>query len=464
MAWLAASRLRGGRFGVGIGLHPGGRSSSSSPSPPGRAGVASRGVSIAGGRVSALPRGVMSLANGQDRSSAPVCEEIPGPVLLQATSSHAATGAVDGRRRHHHRSRGALGPALPAAPRYSPRTASRVPEGSTAKSRAEGGCSQPLNDWLAGASPSLVKFIQGVGCSSALDWAGMFVSERDLRSVLASHLDPGDLDEAARCWKTASMASHLMLRSSSLRVRGSPGDTEAVASDPGLPSSNPPASAPADTRPLAVLGGFLSGDQAETSSTARWAKRAAGSEDQRSAAKRIKRFHQEEQLLAIYELVGRKGLCWHECAPSEEDERRQFILKPTGRVSCGRLAQVLKAWSSWQAWAHAAKCDLASPSALQLGKYLRECATQGPTVAPARYSGMLFLRRVLGVPFPLDFEAIRDFRNPPPGHAARQAEVLTPGEYWNIVSLAQNGKGPRKLLARLAHFMAISCIRVRHLA
>ena len=85
MSWLAASRLRSGRFGVGIGLHPGGRSSSSSPSPPGRAGVASRGVSLAGGRVSALPRTGGGFATGRfERSILNECRSFDAPAAAAA--------------------------------------------------------------------------------------------------------------------------------------------------------------------------------------------------------------------------------------------------------------------------------------------------------------------------------------------------------------------------------------------
>ena len=85
-------------------------------------------------------------------------------------------------------------------------------------------------------------------------------------------------------------------------------------------------------------------------------------------------------------------------------------------------------------------------------------------MASSRMRGFRWLSANLGLPFPVDAAAVRDFVQAPSGHVPKQALSLSPGDFVNTMALALQEESTSNIPAKLVVLACTVCIRCKHFA
>ena len=121
------------------------------------------------------------------------------------------------------------------------------------------------------------------------------------------------------------------------------------------------------------------------------------------------------KLIELYYQLGAQGLMWEEAAPEDMAAQRELLMARPARLSVPHLRQIVLAWERWVAY-KPARAELYRPSPTHLGLFLQKESNKGPTVASSRMRGFRWLRANLGLPFPVEAAAVRDFTQAPAEH------------------------------------------------
>ena len=119
--------------------------------------------------------------------------------------------------------------------------------------------------------------------------------------------------------------------------------------------------------------------------------------------------------------------------------QKDFLTALPARLTIPHLRSVVRAWEEWRGHVGRHRGSLFEPSAMQVGVFLRQSATRGPTVAPARLRAFRWLREHVGIPFPVASSLLRGFSHAPVGHIPKRPRAFSPDEFWSIIGLFLRG-------------------------
>ena len=305
------------------------------------------------------------------------------------------------------------------------------------------------------ASHAVKVYFHSVGIATALDLAGWFDSEEDLRSSLEEGLGASDCDSAVLAWKSAGRLSRKVV--SDLSAATLPASRSCASGGPGANFDSPG---------LPVRLALGSASSGHVAMPAKPVEAPLGHIEREKKAPVKDRILDE--IAAIYVALGPAGLHWEDVPAEQHALRQQLLLRGPRRLTVPRLGAVMRAWRDWVKWSESphteSGLDRYRPSPVQLGLFLQQVAMKGPTVAPSRLGAFRWLRKHIGLPFPVESPCVQDFLHAPGTHVPQPARTLSPAEFWNLVALAQK-LGPRKSQSvQLIILCALACIRCKHLA
>ena len=81
----------------------------------------------------------------------------------------------------------------------------------------------------------------------------------------------------------------------------------------------------------------------------------------------------------------------------------------------------------------------------------------------SRLESFAWLRRRIGLDIPVKDVLLTDFVNYPEEHVVRQARVMSPAMFIDVVGAIRRHQRARSFEARLVLFWALACVRQKHL-
>ena len=181
----------------------------------------------------------------------------------------------------------------------------------------------------------------------------------------------------------------------------------------------------------------------------------------------VRRRNHMEQLRLLWLRAGSRGLHWRQGTPAEVDRRWQLLMRPCQRLTASALSKHTTAWQRWEEWVflQVDRSDevLFNPPVDTVAAFLEFETDRGPTLGRARLQSLGWLRRRLGLDLPVGDALLADFGFYPEGHVAKQAKVISPAMFVNLVGAIHQGGGKVQEEA-LTLFFALACVRQKHLA
>ena len=165
--------------------------------------------------------------------------------------------------------------------------------------------------------------------------------------------------------------------------------------------------------------------------------------------------------------AGSNGLHWRQGTPAEVEHRWQLLARPCQRLTVSALAKHTAAWQHWETWVvkHFGRSDevLFKPPVDVVAAFLDFETGRGPTLGRARLWSLGWFRRRLGLDLPVGDALLADFQWYPEGHVPKQAKVLSPAMFVNLVRAIHQG-GNKAQEEALVLFFTLACVRQKHLA
>ena len=163
--------------------------------------------------------------------------------------------------------------------------------------------------------------------------------------------------------------------------------------------------------------------------------------------------------------MGSRGLHWQAGPPALLDLRWGFLMRTCQRLTAASVRKHVKAWTSWEGWmASRGATDVFQPDAMTVAEFFDAEAARGATLGRSRMQSFRWLRLRLGIPFPIDDVLLRDFVHFPLSYVAKPAETMTPAMFINLIGLVNRLGVVRAQEPMLVAFLALACVRHKHLA
>ena len=173
-----------------------------------------------------------------------------------------------------------------------------------------------------------------------------------------------------------------------------------------------------------------------------------------------------DEVYAVYLEAGEAGTKWLPFEPSEAALHKSLFVRSLRDASVKRLASALAVLRRMRSWLRdhcGSSCRSAHRcSALQMGAFLSDVATGGPTAASGAWALLEWWRATVGIPLPTDAPLVAAFRWVEAGHFSRSALELPLWAFLNLVRLAAAQAGAPSVLAQLALLLVMACIRWEH--
>ena len=311
-------------------------------------------------------------------------------------------------------------------------------------------------NWGGTAPESVVVFWRNLGVEDAVDLAGLYTCEDQLRQALQGlQLDEQDFVHAERAWQRARMEAGFV---DAMRAR-------VVAS--AVPDNRPlrPTRTFADVMMHKEKKRRLGVIREDTPNQPdQWA-------DGTSRKREVRETAQQDTLNDLYVVwlaLGQNGRKWQHCEPGQEEVRKRLLLRPFQEMENGRLRNLiagLRRWEKWNAQRNkesSTAIDPLSPDPIRLGEFLEHVATGGDTAAPGVLANLKWWSDHIGIPFPLDSAVIEDFNRVAPRHITCSALALCLLLYFRLVEFARRSSGSVGLFARLLLVVTVACLRFKH--
>ena len=309
----------------------------------------------------------------------------------------------------------------------------------------------------------LQRWAKAIGIESDEDLAGFYTSAGEAEAAAKVK---NWSDEEAHAWGMAwrqarQRAAH---GASSMRLVGkattSP-TTSSLASTSSLTSTSSLAADHSGRGPPHAAPATVAADHPHTGQEERPSNPLQQKE-------RSKKYAQTSTLRAIWERADAKGLHWHAGTMLERDVRWGYLARAGLRLSASALSKHVTTWACWEAWAAEQQAkgqdvDIFQPNPISVASFLDVEQRRGATLGRSRLESFVWLRRRIGLDVPVKDILLTDFVNLPESHVAKQAEVMSPAMFVNIVGFINKGQRAKTLEARLVLFWALACVRQKHL-
>ena len=166
--------------------------------------------------------------------------------------------------------------------------------------------------------------------------------------------------------------------------------------------------------------------------------------------------------------MGQRGLHWQAGPPFLLELRWKFLMKACQRLTTASVRKHVKAWTSWEIWVtsrlHALGMSaLFQPDSITVAQFMDEETSRGATLGRSRMQSFRWLRLRLGVPFPVEDVLLQDFVHFPMDHVSKPAYTMTPAMFVNILGQVNELGTGRAQEPMLVLFLALACVRHKHL-
>ena len=144
------------------------------------------------------------------------------------------------------------------------------------------------------------------------------------------------------------------------------------------------------------------------------------------AKEQAKRNDHLEDLKALWLRTGGLGLHWKPGSEADLEDRWSYLVRAGQRLTASSVAKHVTAWACWETWvkgqlgAHSTPL-LFTPDPVDVARFLDHETQRGPSLGRARLQSLVWLRKRLGIAFPVTDVLLADFANAPVGHSAKQA-------------------------------------------
>lgn len=179
---------------------------------------------------------------------------------------------------------------------------------------------------------------------------------------------------------------------------------------------------------------------------------------------------------AIYQALGSRGGLWSPLMESDPAAAKDVFsrkLRVFEEKSLGSRLSCLRRWSHFLTKQGLSQELLLFPSASAVNAFLRDVNGGGPTAAASVFQKLLWWKRCIGLPFPLDDPLLGVWNRPCESHSVRQRQPLSilavqilcelaVGAYTNLATFASLALIPLAGCLRFAHVQRSGNVRLDH--
>ena len=309
--------------------------------------------------------------------------------------------------------------------------------------------SPPL--WARGLPVHVAKWAVECGIDSDSDLAGFFDSTQDVQEFIEAK--GWSAQSAEACVLAWSEASH---RAGRLLAAG--GQWTAPAGRTAEEQAASSTSVPAGLAPAARRARFVEVDVP-----------AAEVTNKMVVKELAKRDVHLETLKVLWQRAGGRGLYWQSGTPEEVETRWKYLVRAGRRLTLATVARHVTAWQAWEKWVtnhykDGAAVVIFDPAPVDVAAFLDAETRRGPTLGRSRLQSFGWLRQRLGLNLPIKDALLADFVNHPQEHEARQAEVISPSALVNLIGQIKRLGPKRSQEPQIVLFLALACVRHKHLS
>ena len=173
-----------------------------------------------------------------------------------------------------------------------------------------------------------------------------------------------------------------------------------------------------------------------------------------------------EHFWKMYHTLGRQGLCYSPLLDSQPGACRAALFRKLAPYEPGSLRGHLNAFRRWPKFAEAFVPDGSSLLASTVDAvyaFLEDQSPREPTVARGLFQSMAWLRRQVGVPFPLDDTFVASLARVADAHEAQQSRPLPIPCLFALARMASSSDPNLAAFAGFALLPLVACLRQAHL-
>ena len=175
------------------------------------------------------------------------------------------------------------------------------------------------------------------------------------------------------------------------------------------------------------------------------------------------------KLRELWMRAGANGLHWQPGSVEAVEQRWQFLVRAGQRLTASAVSTHTTAWTCWEKWVRQQRpgdleTALFCPDPVLVAGFLDFETKRGPTLGRSRLQSFGWLRKRLGLNLPAGDVLLADFVNYPANYHAKQAKVMSPTMFVNLVGMIHKQGAGKSHEALLVLFFALACVRQKHLA
>ncbi|CAE7838081.1 unnamed protein product [Symbiodinium necroappetens] len=173
-----------------------------------------------------------------------------------------------------------------------------------------------------------------------------------------------------------------------------------------------------------------------------------------------------QAMFQIAILCGSANLVFGADLVLQQDEARPLFDRKFQSLSDDRLVSHRAAMRRWVDW-HSKHAPIDQPfwrpTAVTLSSFFQDISRNGPTAASGAFGALMWWRRHVGVPFPLQDALVSHWSAPTQGHTAQQREPLSLRIVLALCKAGASAQGAIRSFVCHALLALVACLRFRHL-